>query len=53
MNCILKLCSEEKSKLKNLDFVSEDLRYVDTELLEQIANKFDIDIELGVYDNPD
>ena len=53
VNCILKLCSEEKSKLKNLDFVSEDLRYVDTELLEQIANKFDIDIELGVYDNPD
>ena len=44
VNCILKLCSEERSKLKNLDFVSEDLRYVDTDLLEQIANKFDIDI---------
>ena len=53
VNCILKLCSEERSKLKNVDFVSEDLRYVDTELLEQIANKFEIDIELGVYDNPD
>ena len=51
VNCILKLCTEEETKLKNLDFVNEDLRDVDTDLLDQIAHKFDIDIDIGLYEN--